>query len=112
MELTEIQKRFKKFCEERGWNEFPASDVFIHLAEELGELGTHILYEDGYKKAGLGHLKENKENVEKEFAQVLNLLMQLANHFHVDLGTAWEKEINFMEKKFDKKKWSKYMKKV
>jgi hypothetical protein len=36
MNLTEIQKTKLEFDKERNWDKFPASNVFVHLIEELG----------------------------------------------------------------------------
>ena len=110
MDLREIQKKDKLFCEERGWDKFSPSLVLIHLYEELSEVGEYILYKDGYKKAGMGNDKnEDYENLKREFGQILSLLMQLANSFDVDLESAFLSEFEIMKKRFGKEEWKKYM---
>ena len=38
MHLKEIQVKLDSFDKARGWDKFPASLVFAHLIEELGEI--------------------------------------------------------------------------
>ncbi|MCC7572739.1 MAG: hypothetical protein KO464_05055 [Candidatus Methanofastidiosum sp.] len=113
MDLREIQKKDKVFCEERGWDKFPPSLVLIHLYEELSEVGEYILYKDGYKKSGLGNDKDaGYENLNREFGQILSLLMQLANSFDIDLESSFLSEFEIMQKRFGKEEWKKYTDKI
>lgn len=109
MDLREVQRRFREFERERGWHLFPASQVFVHLVEELGEIGNYILHEEGYKKAGLGHEGVNRGDLGREFAQAFALFIQLANHFDVDLESAVLEELSRMEKRFPVEKWRRAM---
>ena len=109
LDLRELQKKDKIFCEERGWEKFPPSLVLIHLYEELSEVGEYILYKDGYKKGGMGNNKDaDYENLKREFGQIMSLLMQLANSFDIDLESAFLLEFEIMEKRFGKEEWKKY----
>ena len=108
MDISELQKTLKKFHKERKWDEFPLSLVLVHLVEEVGELGKHILYKEGYKKEGLGH-QSKPDEVEREIVQVLFLLIQIANSFSTDLSSSIQHELDIMSTRFDKTKWSKYM---
>ena len=110
MHLRELQRLMRDFEMERGWDRFPASLTYVHLLEELWEIGEHILFNEGYKKAGLGH-REPLGNVDREFAQALSLLLQLSNSFNVDLEDAFQKEYRVMEGRFDKEAWRNYMEK-
>lgn len=113
LDLREIQKKDKIFCEERGWDKFPPSLVLIHLYEELSEVGEYILYKEGYKKGGMGNDKgTDYENLKREFGQILSLLMQLANSFDVDLESAFLSEFERMEKRFGKEEWKEYTDKI
>ena len=78
-----------------------ASNVFVHLIEELGEVGRHINFEEGYKKVDFGNSPNiTRKELEREFAQVFKLFIQLANHYKVDLGKAFSKEMEIMKKRF------------
>lgn len=111
MHLSDMQLRKKEFDEERGWNEFTLSQVYVHLTEEIGEIGRHILYFEGYKKQGLGHA-EAPRSVNREFAQCLGLILQLANMTQVDLEEAYLSEVRIMRRRFPVKEWREYMKKA
>lgn len=106
VELRELQKRLDAFDRARGWDKFPASQVFTHLIEELGEISRYITVEEGYKIIGIGHKAPDKEGIGREFAQVFSLFMQLANHFGVDLESNMLKELEIMEERFPAEEWS------
>ncbi|MFW9795047.1 MAG: hypothetical protein ACFFEE_12135 [Candidatus Thorarchaeota archaeon] len=109
MHLREIQEKLKRFDEVRGWDKFPASLVFTHLIEELGEISRHITVKEGYKAIGLGHDTPKKEDLTREFAQSFNLFTQIANSFNIDLESAVLSELEIMESRFPVKEWSEYM---
>jgi NTP pyrophosphatase (non-canonical NTP hydrolase) len=110
MHLKEIQEKLGIFEKARGWDKFPASLVFAHLIEELGEISRHITVEEGYKVVGLGHQAPDASELHREFAQVFNLFTQLANHYQIDLETSVLSELEIMEARFSTKEWSEYMK--
>lgn len=109
MELSEIQRIIDKFEKARGWDKFPASLVFAHLIEELGEISRHITVEEGYKVIGLGHDAPDKDELAREFAQVFSLFMQLVNHFGINLEEAVLSELQLMKDRFPEKDWADHM---
>jgi NTP pyrophosphatase (non-canonical NTP hydrolase) len=109
MNLSKLQLQKKKFDEERSWDAFPASQVFVHLVEEIGEIGRGILYSEGYKKGGLGH-SEAPSEVQREYAQSFSLLLQLANMQGIDLEEAYRNEMRVMRRRFPSKAWRDYVK--
>lgn len=109
MNLSELQNQKKRFDQKRSWDTFPASQVFVHLIEEIGEIGRSILYNEGYKKGGLGHSDAPKE-VEREYAQSFSLLMQLANMQGINLEEAYLMEMRIMRRRFPAKSWKDYVK--
>jgi NTP pyrophosphatase (non-canonical NTP hydrolase) len=111
MHFREIQEKLHKFDEDRGWNKFPASLVFAHLIEELGEISRHITVKEGYKVIGLGHKAPEKEELGREFAQAFNLFVQIANTFNIDLESVVLTELDIMEKRFSAEEWSHHMNK-
>ncbi|MFW9918850.1 MAG: hypothetical protein ACFFED_04575 [Candidatus Thorarchaeota archaeon] len=110
MHLKEIQAKKAEFERSRGWDKFHASQVFVHLIEELGEISRHISAEEGYKPDGIGHNAPTKEGLSREFAQSFSLFVQLANHFGIDLESAVLKELEIMEERFPASEWKEYMK--
>ncbi|MFW9788265.1 MAG: hypothetical protein ACFFE2_03080 [Candidatus Thorarchaeota archaeon] len=111
MHLREIQDKLDKFDKARGWDKFPASLVFAHLIEELGEISRHITVKEGYKVIGLGHKAPKEDEIAREFAQSFNLFMQIASSFGVDLQSAVLSELEIMEERFPVEEWSQYMNK-
>jgi NTP pyrophosphatase (non-canonical NTP hydrolase) len=109
MHLKEIQEKLDAFDRARGWEKFPASLVFAHLIEELGEVSRHITVDEGYKVVGLGHEAPDKNELHREFAQVFNLFAQLANHYNIDLETSILSELKIMEERFPAEKWARHM---
>ena len=109
MDLNQIQKLKSEFEKARGWDKFPASQVFTHLIEELGEISRHITVEEGYKAIGLGHEAPKESELRREFAQSFSLFIQLANHFNIDLESAVLDEVKIMSDRFPAEEWSKYM---
>ena len=109
MDLNQIQKLKSEFEKARGWDKFPASQVFTHLIEELGEISRYITVEEGYKAIGLGHEPPKETELRREFAQSFSLFIQLANHFNIDLESAVLDEVKIMSERFPAEEWSKYM---
>ena len=108
MHLRELQRNQEDFVRERGWEKFAASLVFVHLIEEIGEIGRHLLFEEGYKVSGLGHRRPR--GLEREFAQAFSLFLQLCSLSHVDLEVAVLKEAAVMARRFKARDWERYMK--
>jgi len=109
MHLREIQEKLDNFDKARGWDKFPASLVFTHLIEELGEISRHITVDEGYKVIGLGHEAPDKGELHREFAQVFNLFTQIANHYNIDLESSVLSELELMETRFPAEKWNQHM---
>ena len=104
MNLKKAQKIALKFDRERKFDKMRASNVFVHLVEELGEIGRHINFEENYKKVEFGNSPNiNKNELEREFAQVFKLFIQLVNHYKIDLEEAFIAELKIMEKRFKKR---------
>ncbi len=109
MHLHDIQESFDTFIRERCWDRFPASLVFAHLVEELGEISRYITVEEGYKAVGLGHEAPDMSGLAREFAQAFSLFLQLASHFGVDLEEAVLEEHQQMTNRFPVEEWREFM---
>ena len=110
MDLKKIQATRNSFEKERNWDKSLASNVFVHLIEELGEIGRYINFEEKYKDEKLGNSPNiNRRELKREFAQAMMLFIQLANHYEIDLDEAIEKESKLIESRF---KRVKFLKKV
>ena len=92
--LPDIQTYIKAICAERGWDKNNHLELFLLFSEEVGELAKAIRDHDGLygEKA-----KSDKRKLEDEFADVLSYLIDLANHFNVDLEQALRKKQAYNE---------------
>ena len=80
----------RQFVEQRNWRT-PPSDVLIHLVEEIGEVARNVLILKNY---GGQHVEGAKKmNIDEELADVLYLLLKLANECNVDLSSAFESKM-------------------
>ena len=72
MGLKKIQEARKQFEEDRNWDNSLASNVFVHLIEELGEIGRYINFEERYKDEKLGsHPNITKSELKKVYNEML-----------------------------------------
>lgn len=95
--LKEVQEQVKEFVAERNW-ETPASDILIHMIEELGEVARNVLKMKNY---GGQHTTINLENnMDEELADVFYLLLKLANESNINLGIAFGKKMEKNSKRF------------
>jgi NTP pyrophosphatase (non-canonical NTP hydrolase) len=96
--LKDLQEYVKKVVTERGWDKNNDLELFLLFSEEVGELAKAIRnYRGLYPEQG----KENRVNLEEEFADVLSYLVDLANYFGIDLAIAFRKK----EEKNAKRTW-------
>jgi NTP pyrophosphatase (non-canonical NTP hydrolase) len=85
--LGEIQAHLNTFVASRGWHTRSDTEVFLMFSEEIGELAKEIR-----KKLSLKGERHNRTNMEEEFADVLNYLLELASRMDVDLEQAYRKK--------------------
>lgn len=88
--LTQLQQYQLEICKERGWDKASELQCFLLFTEEIGELAKAIRYNKEIFTESGKKLKENA--LEEEFADVLGYLLELANHFQVDLENAFRKK--------------------
>ncbi len=98
MEIKEINqfietetKRLEEYYKLKG-NEELTLAMTIKVIEEIGELFNEILAHKGYQsKEKLDALDKNE--IEKEFSDVIITLLILANRFNVDIEKALKEKI-------------------
>ena len=94
--LSELQKHLDEVCKKNGWDKNSVTEVFLLLSEEIGELAKEIRKQTGFK----GEKKpKNKDSMRKEFADVLNYVLELANRFDIDLTDAYFEKHAINEKR-------------
>ena len=82
-EVAELVKKFNF-----NWSTYVQ---YIHLVEEVGELGEALTVKEGDRKAGSGaKAQADHGDIEEELGDVLFTLMELANKYHVSLVKVME----------------------
>ena len=99
--LGDLQTDIAALIIERGWEKENVEDVFLLLVEEIGELAKEVRKHTG-KHVDRTRVKQvTHEELEGEFADVLNYLLDLANHMNVDLERAYRnKQIEVATRKW------------
>jgi len=94
-EVFELVKKFNF-----NWSTYVQ---YIHLVEEVGELGEAITVEEGDRKAGSGEKAQaDHGNIEEEFGDVLFSLIELANKYNISLSKVMEDTFKRYEVKLQK----------
>lgn len=86
MDLKEIQNQIKKLEEKNNWINSPDEKITFIL-EELGEVSKWVR-----KSRNKNLTKKEKEKFNLEFADVLQHLISLANHFDINLEEGLRKK--------------------
>ncbi len=88
-----------KFRDERDWKQFHNfKDLAITLCLEAAEVLEHAQWKTPAELER--HLREKKEDVADELADVLTLLILLADHAQINLGEAFETKLVKAAKKY------------
>jgi NTP pyrophosphatase (non-canonical NTP hydrolase) len=78
-----------KFRDEREWKQFHTfKDLAVTLALEAAEVLEHAQWKS--EKEVVTYLKKHKEHVADELADVLHVLLLLAEHAKIDLVESFE----------------------
>ena len=95
-ELTRIALRFR---DERHWKQFHnPKDLALTLALEAAEVLEHVQWRNA--KELEAHLREKKTDVADELADVLHVILLLAEHLDIDLVDAFVKKMGKNAKKY------------
>jgi len=86
MKISEYQNWLEEYDRAREFHRCSPGHTFIHLAEELGEVGRLVLYEEGYREPA--DLPELQELLAGELADAATFLFKLAYQYDIDLEAA------------------------
>ena len=99
MELSELQKRVDTWIREYGVRYFSELTNMAILTEEVGELARVMA-----RKYGDQSFKEGeKDNIEEEIADVLWVLLCIANQTGVDITKAFRESLEKKTKRDNKR---------
>lgn len=106
-DIADLQKRIRKFVDDRDWDQFHnPKDLAISLSLEAAEVLEHFQWKNETEMAD--HIKNRKDDVGEEIADVLYWVLLLSNKVGLDLTDAFEKKMQKNEAKYpiDKAKGS------
>lgn len=97
--LQELTTRALKFRDEREWKQFHNfKDLAVTLSLEAAEVLEHCQWKNGEELEK--HLKAQREHVSDELADVLHVLLLLADHLQIDLADAFVQKLRKNAKKY------------
>jgi NTP pyrophosphatase (non-canonical NTP hydrolase) len=97
--LDDLLAAALKFRDEREWKQFHNfKDLAVTLCLEAAEVLEHAQWKNAAELER--HLKQKHEEVADELADVLHVLLLLAEHAKVDLGEAFAKKLAKTAKKY------------
>ena len=82
MEIKDLQKEANDIVltiDSKLGAEHNAETTLIHLIEEFGELARQ------HNNKSIRKIEQDKSNIEEEFANILMLLMRLANIYNINM---------------------------
>jgi len=98
-DIKDLTEKINKWVAERGWE--PAQkpkDLAISLSLEATEVLEHFQWKNERKVAK--HIKDNKEELADELADVAIYLLKLADKTKIDLRSAVENKLIKASKKY------------
>ena len=97
--LAELTAEALRFRDEREWKQFHNfKDLAVTLCLESAEVLEHVQWKDA--QALERHLAEQREQVADELADVLHVLLLLAEHAKIDLAGAFAHKLHKTAKKY------------
>ena len=84
MQFSEYQHSLVSFERERGWDRVLPSHTFLHMGEELGEIGRVLQCLEGYRGTELSH-EALCEQLAGELADLTAFVCKLASQHGIDM---------------------------
>ena len=93
--LKDLQTYQMRICKERGWDQANPTETFLLFSEEIGELAKEM------RKQLALFTEKGKDPADNslafEFADVFSYLLELANHFGVDVASSYVQKMKINE---------------
>src|SRR5688572_3356653 len=97
--LDELMQMVKKFRDARDWRQFHnPKDLALTLVLEATEVLEHMQWRNGNELRD--HLKKRHSEVSDELADVLHMVLLLADDLNVDLGKAFVEKMKENRRKY------------
>jgi NTP pyrophosphatase (non-canonical NTP hydrolase) len=84
LRFSEYQQRLKAFEHERDWDRVLPSHTFLHMGEELGEIGRILQCLEGYRDTDLGR-EALCELLAGELSDLTAFVFKLASQHGIDM---------------------------
>jgi dCTP diphosphatase len=98
-DIKELTKRIIDFRDARDWKQFHnPKDLAISLSLEAAEVLEHFQWKS--EKEIEEYVKNSKEEIAAELADVLNYLLLTAHDLNIDIADALDKKIDKSEMKY------------
>lgn len=98
-DIKELTKKIKKFRDERNWKQFhDPKDVALSLVLEATEVLEHFQWKN--QEEIEEYLKNNKEAVGEELADVLYWVLLMSHDLGIDIKEMLEKKIKKNREKY------------
>ena len=99
MKLEELIEKVVKFRDARDWKQFHnPKDCAISLSLEASEVLEHFQWKS--KEEVDQYVKEHRDEISEEIADVLYWVLLMANDMKIDLPKAFEKKMKKNEEKY------------
>jgi len=85
VKFSEYQRRLRALERERGWNRVLPSHTFLHMGEELGEIGRILQYLEGYRESDRDR-EALCHDLAGELADLMAFIFKLASQHDIDMG--------------------------
>ncbi len=90
--IEELKEKVKKFCDERDWDQFHnIKELAIALSIEVSELLELFRWKTPEEVKEV--MKNRREDVEDEIADVMYFLLRIAQMNGIDLSEAFERKL-------------------
>ena len=97
--MDDILKKIRNFRDERDWMQFhDPKNLAISITIEAAELLEHFQWKD--EKAVEQHVRDNREEISDEIADVALYLTELADNLGINLIKAMESKLKKNAKKY------------
>ena len=97
--IAALTEKIKKFRDERDWMQFHNhKDMAISLVLEAGEVLEHFQWKS--PEEILRHVREEKDAIAEELADVAAYLFELADNLGIDLAQALEDKLTKNARKY------------
>ncbi|KKP70253.1 hypothetical protein A2X44_00915 [candidate division CPR3 bacterium GWF2_35_18] len=99
--IAELRKEILEFRDRRKWKKYnTVKDLAISIVIEMGELMEHFQWKSEALIKNSLKKEEQKREIQREFADVINYLFTLSDELGIDIVSAVKEKLALQEQKF------------